>query len=246
VKIFSLLLLGVTQLSFADTVSFRADVWCPYNCDPKDKNPGYITEVIDSVLLKKGHKMDYQILAWNRALLEVTDGKYNAVIGASETDIKGGINTESFGSSKSCFFVKKESAFKFGGVSTLNGKKVGIIKDYKYGDEIDKDIASRAAGYDISFGDDALTLNIRKLDAGRVDVVLEDDAVFNYTAMKEKMSGKFVSGGCLEANLIFVQFGPKNPKNAEYAKAISEGLNELRASGELKKILDKYNLKDWK
>lgn len=163
-KFMFLLLLG-SQTVLADTITFRADNWCPFNCEPKSKTPGYIVEILNQTLGKAGHVIDYQILAWNRALLEVADGKFNAVIGSSSTDLKDGINSVPVGVSKSCFFVKKDQNFSFTGVASLTGKKVGIIKGYTYDTEIDADIAKRPAGYDVGFGEDPLVLNIRKLEA---------------------------------------------------------------------------------
>jgi polar amino acid transport system substrate-binding protein len=41
-------------------------------------------------------------------------------------------------------------------------------------------------------------------------------------------------------------FSPKNPKSKEYAKLLSAGIEQMRLSGELSKILAKYQLTDWR
>ena len=45
---------------------------------------------------------------------------------------------------------------------------------------------------------------------------------------------------------IYLAFSPKNPKSKSYARLISKGIIEMRASGDLQKILDKYGMRDWK
>ncbi|MNT92496.1 hypothetical protein D3C72_2337940 [compost metagenome] len=44
---------------------------------------------------------------------------------------------------------------------------------------------------------------------------------------------------------LYVSFSPANPKSPQYAALITKGISELRQSGELKKILDKYGVLDW-
>lgn len=241
----SLVMLSSFHLK-AETLTFRADNWCPFNCEPNTSMPGYVVEILNNVFNKAGHKIDYQILAWNRALTETQEGKFTAVIAASEKELANGVNTVSIGSSKNCFFVKRGSTFKFNGLESLKGHKVSIIKDYKYGDEIDAEIAKRPDGFDAAFGDNPLVSNIRKLQADRTEIVLENDTVFSYTSSMEKLLGKFISAGCLPDDKLFVSFSGKNPKSAEYVKIFNEGLEAMRKSGELKPILEKYGVTDWK
>lgn len=77
--------------------------------------------------------------------------------------------------------------------------------------------------------------------------MLENEAVFNYTAGVEKMGSNFKSAGCVaDMPQIHISFNSKNSKHAEYVKIINEGIESLRKSGELKTILSKYNAADWK
>ncbi|MEK2644629.1 transporter substrate-binding domain-containing protein [Bdellovibrio sp. BCCA] len=44
---------------------------------------------------------------------------------------------------------------------------------------------------------------------------------------------------------LYVGFSPNNPKSKIYAKILNQGIDDLRRSGELRRILEKYNLEDW-
>jgi polar amino acid transport system substrate-binding protein len=58
---------------------------------------------------------------------------------------------------------------------------------------------------------------------------------------------RFRSAGTFGApSKIYIAFSPANHKSKEYARILSEGIVSLRASGELKEILGKYGLDDWK
>ena len=79
-------LLSVPVMSQADTWSIRADSWCPYNCEPSDNHSGYMIEIIELAAKSAGHKVDYKIVPWSRALVDVRLGQINGVVGASDGD----------------------------------------------------------------------------------------------------------------------------------------------------------------
>ena len=51
---------------------------------------------------------------------------------------------------------------------------------------------------------------------------------------------------CVDELMLYIAFSPQLPKAKEYARILSEGMNELRASGELQAILSQYGLTDWR
>jgi polar amino acid transport system substrate-binding protein len=245
-KFIFLTILLNSQILYADTISFRADNWCPFNCQPTLTNPGYSIDIINATLGRAGHVIDYQIRTWERSISETKEGKFNAVLGAAKDELPGGLLTVPMGNVKHCFFVKADSLFKYNGISSLQGKKIGIIKDYLYEKEINEDIKQRPKAYEVGMGNDPLLQQIRKLDKNRIDIQIENEIVFNYNADQEKVKDHFKSAGCLPGSPLFIAFNNLNPKNKEYIKIINEGIEALRKSGELKNILSKYNVTDWK
>ncbi len=244
--LFSLL---VVSSSFADTIKLRADEWCPYNCTPKSAKPGYIVEVATKILEEAGHKIDYQIMAWTRALEGLKTGDVDGAIGASKDDAPGMVFSDApQGKMINAFFVKKGSSFKYSGVSSLNSVKLGAITGYSYFPELDEYIKAKKDKVDLVAGDDALDKNIKKLEAGRIDVLVEDQNVFSNKVSELGMSAKFDEAGRVpvsETSELYIAFSNKNPKAKEYAKLLGDGIKKMRASGELAKILAKYNMKDW-
>jgi len=45
---------------------------------------------------------------------------------------------------------------------------------------------------------------------------------------------------------VYIACSPNKPNSIVYTKLLSEGIIDLRKTGELQKILEKYALKDWK
>ena len=97
-------------------------------------------------------------------------------------------------------------------------------------------------------GDDALPKLLKMLQAGRIDAILEDVSVMSYALITNGVpSGQVVSAGASgEANDLYIVFAPGKENSKKYSDQFSAGIVELRKSGKLKQILDRYSVKDWK
>ncbi len=243
------LLLGQSLNGQAEApISIRADVWCPYNCEPGAK-PGYMIELADAAFKAANLKIDYQNLNWARAIAETREQKFTAIVGAAKNDAEDFIFPENaLGLSRSCFYTKKDSTWSYKNASSLEGITIGVIKDYTYGDEIDNYIKKHekdSKRVDIVSGDNPLDLNIKKVKAGRIAAFIEDEAVGDYTIAQRKLTGDLKLAGCVKETPLYIAFGPKNPKSKEYAKILSDHVAKARKDGSLAKLLDSYGLKDW-
>ena len=195
-KIFFLLMIITSSIYCsnlsADTIVLEADNWCPYNCDPADKNPGYMVEMLKHIFEKAGHKIDYKVVSWNRALQDAENGEVAGVIGASIFDLPTGHrSTELMGQNNECFFVKASSDFAYKSIEQLKGKKIGTVAGYTYTDVVNEFEKKNKNLFDPATGDKAVTTNMKKLLAGRIDVIIENEFVFKYMSSKEKNEAEF-------------------------------------------------------
>ncbi|MEI6559352.1 MAG: transporter substrate-binding domain-containing protein [Rhodospirillaceae bacterium] len=237
------------SLVHADSITLRADEWCPYNCAAGSDKPGYGIEIVKEIFAKAGHTIEYGTEAWARALEECGKGTVVAVIGAARKDAPTFVYPEShYGIADNSFVVRKGNPWRLAGVESLEKLKVGIIQGYAYdgtvGDYLTANLANKART-DVVGGDNALELNLKKVVAGRVDTTVDAMAVLSYKINQLGIADKLEMAGTTDQSLIYVAFSPGHPKAREYAKLFDEGLAGLRASGRLKQILDRYNLKDW-
>lgn len=242
-------LLVLPLAAAAETITLAADPWCPYTCEPGTDKPGFMVEIARTVLGKAGHSVVYKSVNWTRAIKDAREGKYSGIMGAYTEDAPDFVFPETDqGKSKNSLFVKKENPWKYTGIDSLKQVKIGIVKDYGYGEPLDGYFKS-AKGSDLVQGvggDDALVKNIKKMMAGRIDALVEDPNVFTLTAADMGVSDQITTAGDVtQALSVYIAFSPKDPKSKEYAKIITDGMAELRQSGELEKILARYGLKDW-
>ncbi|MBP9838167.1 MAG: transporter substrate-binding domain-containing protein [Proteobacteria bacterium] len=240
------------QHAYADEIRLRADTWPPFNASPTSALPGYMVEVAKIVFEKVGHKIDYQIAPWNRSILDAEKGNIDGIIAAAVGDApKLLFPSEPLGRVEEAIFVKANNPWKYTDSESLKTQKIGIISDYSYGDKFDEYIKANKedkAKIEVLAGDEALNQSIKKLSLGRVTAIFCVPQVFYQTVNDLKINkDDFIQAGSSgDKDDLFIAFSPAKESSKKYAEILSNGINELRASGELKKILDKYELKDWK
>lgn len=240
----------LSSVAFADTIKLVADNWMPYNGDGKSET-GYMLDIAQKVFGDAGYTVVFEAMPWARAIDTVRKGSYDGIVGAAVNDAPDFVFPKNeLAIVDTEFFVKKGTAWRYDGIQSLAKIRLAVIKDYSYNTDLDKYIADNAAAkdkLDIGFGDDVLESNFQKLMSGRVDVVTDGGAVLKYTAGKMGIAGQVVSAGIGDpGSKTYIAFSPVGKSSKDYAQILSDGIDRLRKSGELKKILAKYGLTDWK
>lgn len=243
-------LIGVALPVCSDEVTIRADLWFPYNGDPKSTQPGFMIEIAQEALATKNIKVNYETMPWERALALTREGKIDCVAGAAFTDAPDFVYpTEAQGHIQNYFYVKNGNPWRYAGLESLGNIKLGVIDGYSYDDDIDKYIEQNKKSGKIQSigGDTPLEQNLKKLLAGRVDAILESGPVLQAKLVELKLIGKVSEAGTAgEPDNLFIACSPNQSKSVDITKALAEGTAQLRSSGKLKAILAKYGVSDWK
>lgn len=233
----------------ADVITLRADEWCPFNCSEAAK-PGYGVEVASEIFAKAGHRVEYDLAPWRRSIEDCLHGAVVAVIGAAPVDSEKLVfPQEPIGVWDTTFLVRNEESWRYEGPASLARVKLGGIIGYNYMEpvgayvEANKGDRSRV---DLIGGRTPLDQNLRKLQAGRIGATMESRAVLDYKLKSMGAGHGLTFAGGTEAGPIYIAFSPRHPKAQEYARILDQGIAELRASGRLRKILDRYGVSDWK
>lgn len=232
--------------AMADVIELRADYWCPFNCNPEDDRPGFMVEIAREALAEFGHEVRYQTMNWTRSLDYARSGRINGVIGTDPDESPELV----FGTPIATY--QEATAFRPGESRTLetaadlDGLRIGGISEYEYSTEA---IAAYIAEHgddgtlvQILPGDNALVQNLRKLEAGRVDLVPEDFSVLRYTLDNIGMQDAFEIVLSPEVSELYIAFSPALDSSDLYAAQLGEGLQRLRTSGRLEEILARYGL----
>lgn len=244
------LLIGILSTPLAaDTIRLRADEWCPYNCEPGSDRPGYMIEIAQEALGRAGHQVDYATLNWQRSVEETRQGRFEAIVGAVTDEAPDFVFPVPLGRNRDGYAMRRGATFDPSAVEPLRDLAVGAIRGYEYrgavGAYIDR-YGDDARRVQLLAGDDALPQNLRKLVAGRVDLIVDDvnrlHTLITGMDIRDQVEIVFED----ESDAVFIAFSPANPRSGDYAEQLSSGVEELRASGRLREILARYGLVDWR
>jgi polar amino acid transport system substrate-binding protein len=238
------------MLARAEDSSVRlcADQWMPYNGDPAATKPGYVVELARAIFEPKGIKVDYDVMSYEEALSAVKEGRRSGAIGANKDEAKGlNLPDEPIGAVASCLITLADSKWTYDNVASFRSAKLGVIKGYTYWPALDTYI-ERNAGSGCLFvaaGEDPLEELMVKLQKREIDVVAESEPILLWYLRSHNLDRaifRVVFKGTVDP--IFVAFSP-NEDGKRFAAILDEGIRELRKSGELAKLLQRYGLRDW-
>ncbi len=237
--------------AYADKIILASDVWCPFVCTADKNQPGFLLEVAQRVFSTHGHSVEYKNLNWARAISEARIGKVHGILGAFYGDAPDFIFPEQeLAIVGNQFFTLKGDPWQYQQVESLGQVKIGAIIDYDYGKTLNQYFENHkfTAQVNMLSGNNApLKRGIRMVLTNRIDTFIEAGPVFWYTASQMGVSQKFQSAGTIkQQDKTYIAFSPAIANSKQYARILTEGIIQLRASGELEKILKKYGLKDWR
>lgn len=232
----------------APVITIRSDYWCPYVCDPQTQRPGYLVEVARLIYSKYGYKIDLKIMNRARSVNDLQKGKAHALFAGHNDHLGFVIPVKSAGQVSNHFFAKNISTWSYKDAASLRGKRIGVINGYSYGKEIDQLIENQGHVFVKISGERPLHQIIKMMEAGRLDAFIENPLVLRHTLSqlhKPTALFKTVSSNLATSPLVYLAFSTADLEANHYADLFTKGLLQLRRSGELRSILEKYNIKDW-
>ncbi|GAA0782326.1 transporter substrate-binding domain-containing protein [Roseibium denhamense] len=228
-----------------ETLTFAADEWCPVNCAPGSEKPGYMVEIVTAILEPLGYEIRYQQINWARALLLTRNGQFDGVYAGTPEEAPGFVFPDApQGEYTIGLFVRAADPWTYTGPQSLEGRSAGLIIDYSYGEAIEADL-QRYSEITYTGGARALEQNIRTLDRGRLDLIVEDINSFAYKAAELGLTDAFRLEETFTRDSLYLALSPAKPGSQTIAGHLTAGMQELRSSGELEAIMRKYGLTDW-
>lgn len=227
-------------------IIIAADIWCPVNCDPKGEELGIGVDLVKKIFEPLGYKVYYQVMPWSRALEEARAGRIDAVIGGNHTDDERLLLPKHpLQILADDVFVLKDRNLQAQKPDDLKELRLGISAGYGYSAPMTEFLQKQRLkpGFVQEVGGDITTRqNIQKLLAGRVDAVVENRAVMDYTLHKLKLDGQLKSIISITQGPIFIAFSPARSESKQHLQQYDEGIEKLVAIGELKAMYLRYQM----
>jgi len=215
---------------WAETIRLQGIVRPPYVCDPASGQEGFLLDIARIAFESRGAKLEFKIIPFQRALAEVRSGEADGLVGVLRKNAPNLVfpkEEQAFSQKK--FYVQKDNSWRYTGLVSLLNIQLGTIQGYSYGllDSYLKKF-DRKTVQPLS-GESLITRNLLKLEMGRIDAVIEDNMVMDYSLMMLKKADHFVIAGELPGDNIYIAFSKNNPKSEQYAQQLSDTTEQFLA-----------------
>lgn len=247
-----------TATSHAATpLQVAVDDYCPYYCKadiPGEERladpPGFVIEILQHAFGGGPDDINYHFLPWKRSIREVTDGKLDAIVLTTPQDAPDLLYPSiEQGRSQGCFYAQHNSPWRYTGAESLAQVRLTLISGYLFGEPLNSYLQHPQKDQQVEYisGNKALLRIFQMIELGRTQATAEDSMVATYLLQTSGLKQRIGNAGCYLGHLDFyVGFAPNSPDSNARAKKLAETMIALRSTGELKKILARYGLSDWR
>lgn len=244
----TLLFGGTKWISAKEVLTVVGDPWCPFTCKADSAQEGVVVEIARAVF-EPEFEVKYSELPWARAIEDTRKGNYTALVGALKSDAPDFVFPDASPVfQRSCYYVVKGKSWKYKSIADVKRIVLGITKDYSYGEPLDEYLKSHLENNPkleaISGVDTTLRL-LKKLAAGRLDAIVDDESVVNYLLAnnEELKKANIVPVGCQKKVPLYIAFSPKDKaKSKHLAEIASKRIKDMQKDGRMQKLLRKYGI----
>lgn len=215
--------------------------WEPYEFEENGEIKGISVDIVTEAFKRMGYKVTKKALPFSRALEMFKAGEIDMIPDIKVTDerLKTGIfSKEAILTTHTSLFVKSDSNIKFSGnVLDLKSYKIGIVRDYTYGEEFDNAVKNKVLK--VEAVDDMLQ-NINKVLDNRLDICVENKLVL-LAALKATNNQNKLKELTPELNQTPVYAWFSKKKNTEQmVEEFDKKLVEIKKDGTFEKIYNSY------
>lgn len=235
-----LIIVCLSSLSAQIVLKSACDPWPPF-VDPENPKEGLSLEITRAAFATQGYQVKHDYQPWARAMKNLKEGKIDIIVDTyiNEERKKTLEFSDPYAKVEIKFIKLKNSDFEFNGLKSLDGKTIGVIRGYSYGQEFDK--ATNFKKQEVS----NLYQNIKKLVAGRIDLTLECEIIARVgIAQKDAQLLEEISftQNTLSSNDLYISSGKANPKHQEIIAAFNKGLKKIKENGTYAAIMKNYGI----
>ena len=220
---------------------------CPYICAEKSANKGLLIDIVKSIFDKVDRPIEIQYFPMNRAMRMLENNDIDGVIGVLQRNAPELIYPdEHIGQVRYVMYTSEKSDWLYTGLNSLKGKILGVEVGKSYGiadSYIQRHAKNKHVIYQ-HYGDNSTANLIRLLEKKYIDILIEDQTVLDFHTQNMR-SEKLKEGGTVPPDNLYVGFSPSNKHAQEFADIITNGITDMRSTGELTTIMEKYGLSDW-
>lgn len=239
--LFSLmLLLGACGPAAADTITVGAeDDWAPYSSVVERRAQGFAVDVVRESFAAVNVTVHFEVLPYVRCLAQAKAGH---IVGCFDA-VPNGMISNSYLWHDHPLFTTHMNVYALADskeqgliAARLEGKTVGVARDYEYGDEFDLNtkIVRRVV--------DKNEHGFKMLLAKRIQYMAAEERIANalFAKYPAAFGGKFKMVGTVARPGLYMAFTKASPDGARYLAKFNQGYAAIRKSGRYQAIERKW------
>lgn len=237
----------ILSIAFSSTAHAREIImctvpWAPFY-GPELENNGFFTELATAAFEEAGHEAHVEFMPWARAMLEVRQGDRHVLMGAYYTEERAEIyapSDEVYAVEVGLVALRDLGIERFDGLHDVRGYTIGYGRGWVTSEEFDN------ADYLDKEAADSNVLNVRKLYAGRIDMIAMNFDRFRQIAIEEGFDpdeAVFLDPP-LKSSGMYLMFSRTLDDPEGIAGRFNEGLRAIRENGRYDHILSEHGFGD--
>jgi polar amino acid transport system substrate-binding protein len=234
----------VTSSTQAETLKLVANYWEPYTGQGLD-NQGVAADIVRTALGRAGYDIEIHIEPWARALHQVNHGHYDGLVAVWRTRDRDAtlVLSDAYFNNRIVLIARRDRNFQVGTIDDLTNRTIGVGRGYDYTDAF-----ARAD----TFVKEAVTTadqNLKKLSAGRIDLMIEDRCIAKFN-MRLRPKGfdfdrdlEIISPPIFEIPLYF-GLSRQYPDHDKVMQGFNRALAAMMRDGTYQALLLRHRLGD--
>ncbi len=209
-----------------------------------------MVELAREIFQEAGYQVEYRVVNFAMLKRMLHDGSATAVPGAA-TDLNGALllPTLAQGNSANAVALHREKDFAYTKPDDFGPFRVGVMKDYDYGGDVQRYLDQHHANPDrvqilSGFGYSQLVQGLRQLQAGTLDLVLDDYNVLRWQLRRLSLDGQMRVVSLNDDADLFVGLSRSDARAPLLARLLEDGTRRLRGNGRFHFLLARYGLEE--
>jgi len=233
-------LLLVGHEAFAQKLRLVGDGWPPFT-DSTLVNGGLATDIVSTALARAGYASEFEQVPWARAMLGISEGRYDVLVNAwySEERTHIGQFSAEYLLNRVRFLKRKDTPIQFDTLQQLYAYPIAVVRGYAYSKAFDEDQQMRKVPVH------NFAMAVRMLAADRVKLTLEDEYVARYYLAREspkvRSSVEFLPKP-LSENSLHILVSLKNPDHEQIVAGFDREIAAMKADGSYQKLLKAHGM----
>ena len=233
-------LLLLTYSAAAEKLRLVADAWPPFT-DATLVNGGLATDIVSTALARAGYTSDFEQVPWARALLGVSEGRYDVLINAWYTDerTKLGKFSSEYLVNRVRFLKRKDAPIEYNNLQQLHTYPIAVVRGYAYSPAFDEDQSLQKIPVH------SFAMAVRMVAADRVKLTLEDEYVARYYLAREpakvRNAVEFLPKP-LSENGLHILVSLKNPRHEQIVAGFDRAIAAMKADGSYERLLKQHGM----